>query len=109
MRSLPSVRIISDNNALVLQAASEYATRLKQRPEVKAVYLCGSRAKRTHTPFSDADILVLIDRDSRRPGDRSPEYMPDRFPVGVDLFVYTEEEAKARPFVQQLLFEAIEL
>ncbi len=29
--------------------------------------------------------------------------MPDRFPVGVDLFVYTEEEAKQSPFVQELL------
>lgn len=67
------------------------------------MYLCGSRAKQRHTPQSDADFLVLIEGDSRRPADRSPDYMPDRFPVSVDLFVYTEEEAKGSPFVQELL------
>jgi len=77
------------------------------------VYLCGSRAKETHTAASDVDLLVLIRSGTEpallRPHDRIPAYLPDSFPVGLDLFVYTEEEARSSPFVRRLMEEAVPL
>lgn len=44
------------------------------------------------TPASDVDLCVVVESDDRRPRDRIPDYLPDRFPAGVDLLVLTEAE-----------------
>ena len=106
---MSSVRIISSRETVIRKALEEYIAKLKVRPEVVAVYLCGSWAKGTYTPYSDVDLLILIKGDSRRPHERVPDYLPDRFPVGVDLFIYTLDELKNNKFAQQLLSEGVEL
>jgi predicted nucleotidyltransferase len=106
---LSSVRIVTVNEPAVRNALELLADRLKRRPEVLAVYLCGSWAKGNYTPYSDIDLLILVEDDDRMPHDRVPDYLPDQFPIGVDLFVYTSEELKKSRFAQELLREAVRL
>lgn len=103
------VRIIAADEAAVSNALERYAEWLKERPEVLAVYLCGSWAKGNYTPYSDVDLLIVLEADSRLPHDRVPEYLPEQFPVSMDLFVYTLEEIKSSPFAAELLKKAKQL
>ncbi len=81
----------------VMTRLREYADRvLAARPEVRAVVLIGSLARGDWSARSDADLVVLVDRASERPGLRGPDYAPTGpFPVSVDVFVYTAEEAQS--------------
>jgi len=65
---------------------------LASHPEVRRVYWYGSWVTGIPTPSSDVDLCVVVSHDSRRPRDRIPDYLPERFPTGVDLTVLTEEE-----------------
>lgn len=103
---MTSVRVIAVDEAAVRDALKLYADRLKERPEVLAVYLCGSWAKGSYTPYSDVDLLIVLEADNRLPHDRIPDYLPGRFPVSMDLFVYTLEEIKNSRFAAELLKEA---
>jgi len=62
------------------------------RPGVRRIHWYGSWVSGVPTPSSDVDLCVVIERDARRPRDRIPDYLPDRFPVGIDLVVLTERE-----------------
>ncbi len=44
------------------------------------------------SPGSDVDLCIVVDRSTKSARDRVPEYLPRTFPVGIDLFVYTEAE-----------------
>jgi len=95
------------------RALEALTSSLLAREEVTGVYLCGSWAKGTHTAASDVDLLVMI-KDGSRPSllklrDRVPAYLPDRFPVSLDLFVLTAEEAKDSSFAGGLLEHAVPL
>jgi predicted nucleotidyltransferase len=103
---LTSVRIITVDESAVRNALKLYADRLKERPEVLTVYLCGSWAKGNYTPYSDVDLLIVLNSDNRLPHDRVPDYLPDQFPLSMDLFVYTQEEIKNSRFAAELLKEA---
>jgi len=64
---------------------------------VKAVYLFGSYAQGNAGLHSDADILVVLNKDSRPWLERQDEYIlafADA-PVPVDVLVYTETELGA--------------
>ncbi|BCV25955.1 MAG TPA: nucleotidyltransferase domain-containing protein [Firmicutes bacterium] len=107
---MPSVKIIAANEPEVRRALRQYVASLKKRQEVKAVYLCGSWARGRHSPYSDVDLLVLLSAgDQRRPFDRVPDYLPARFPVSLDLFIYTKEELARNEFAQNLLATGIPL
>lgn len=72
MKLLNSVKIISTDESAVRKALKTLADGLKKRPEVLAVYLCGSRAKGNYTPYSDVDLLIVVEEDGRKPHDRVP-------------------------------------
>lgn len=79
-------------------AVRDYATRLRRtHPEVSAVYWYGSWVSGVATPSSDVDLCVVVEADDRRPRHRLPDYLPGRFPVGVDLVVLTEAEMRELP------------
>ena len=110
MRLLSSVRIISTNKKVILKAVKEYAADLKKRPEVEEVYLCGSWAKGNYSPYSDVDILIVINKeDGNMPHERVLFYLPDRFPTSLDLFIYTKDELKKSSFALSLLEHAVKL
>lgn len=104
-----SVRIISTNEQVVKSALKEYTDQLKKRPEVLAVFLCGSWARGLHSPYSDIDLFILIKKDGQKPYDRVPLYLPDRFPLSLDLFIYTQDELENSQFARKLLEHSIQL
>lgn len=80
----------------IAAAVRAYAESLrKKRPSVRRILWYGSWVTGIPTPSSDVDLCVVIEGDDRRPRDRLPDYMPDGFPVGIDLIVVTEEELEA--------------
>lgn len=103
--SSSSVRIISVDLEAVEQALQGYVERMKQRPEVLKVVLFGSFATGRYAPGSDADLLVVLSENPRRFLDRIAEYLPERFPVGVDVFPYTEAEIEQNAFARSALRE----
>ncbi|MBN2030826.1 nucleotidyltransferase domain-containing protein [bacterium] len=78
----------------ILPKLRESLKGLKQNPNVVSVKLFGSLVKGNYSPGSDADILILLQKDSRRIIDRIPEYLAyfSHVPIAVEVFPYTEEE-----------------
>ena len=81
----------------IAEAVREYAENLRRRPEVSRIYWYGSWVAGVATPSSDVDLCVIVKADVRRPRDRVPDYLPERFPVGLDLVVLTEDEMEELP------------
>lgn len=80
----------------VEDAVREHAESLRRREaSVSRVIWYGSWVNGTPTPSSDVDLCVVVESDSRRPRHRVPDYLPTKFPVGVDLVVLTEAELEA--------------
>lgn len=69
---------------------------LGTRPEVSVVVLIGSLARGDWSARSDADIVVVVDRDDRRGSARAASYLPSA-DVGapVDIFVFLPAEVAA--------------
>ncbi len=79
----------------VAEAVRAYAARVRRRePSVSRVLWYGSWVSGIPTPSSDVDLCIVLTSDPRRPRDRLPAFLPDRFPVGIDLIVLTEEELR---------------
>lgn len=89
---------------------------ISEHPEVSKVVLFGSVADNRSTPFSDVDILIVTDNSQERFLDRSLSFMNyfEGVGLGIDIFVYTSQEAvKGIPLVKlalkqgKVLFEKI--
>ncbi len=92
----------------VARAVQGYAEDLRrERPEVRDVYWYGSWVNGTPTPGSDADLCVVLSRDERPRRERLPDYLPSRFPTGVDLVVLTREELGRLRDISPEWYEAI--
>ncbi|MFQ5628196.1 MAG: nucleotidyltransferase domain-containing protein [bacterium] len=78
---------------------------LKKDPKIIAIYLFGSRATGNFSARSDADLLIVLREDSRRPMDRIPDYLKLflKSPVPVEVFPYTEQEILEIPFAARAL------
>jgi predicted nucleotidyltransferase len=80
----------------VLAAAGDWVRELlANRPEVVQVGYFGSYARGDYAPGSDFDVLMEITRTALPPRDRAFAYLPDSFPVDLDLVVYTTDELAA--------------
>ncbi len=110
-RSSPSVKITYFDKEGVRRALAEYVAELpKRRPEVRRVILFGSMASGIPVPGSDVDLLLVLSTSDKPFLQRMGDYMPERFPVGVDVFAYTEGElekmlAEGNWFVRRALRE----
>ncbi len=94
---MSSVVIKSVDEALVRRCMDEYAARLLgSHPEIEEIVVFGSFADGTYAPGSDLNIFILLSGSDRAVRDRISEYLPDSFPVGVDLFPYTRQELETR-------------
>ncbi|MBM4046028.1 MAG: nucleotidyltransferase domain-containing protein [Planctomycetes bacterium] len=88
------VVVKSVNEEAVRRAMDEYAARLFQsHPEVEEVVVFGSMAKGNYAPGSDIDVFILLSHSDESVRDRVPEFLPGSFPVPVDVFPYTRDEA----------------
>jgi predicted nucleotidyltransferase len=77
----------------VRRAVTEHVHRLAAlHPELEEVVLFGSLASGTPVPGSDVDLLLVLSGSDRPFRERIPLFLPDRFPVGVDVFPYTRAE-----------------
>jgi len=80
----------------VRKAVDEYVRDTAQKhPELVKAVLFGSFARGDAVPGSDVDIVLVLSRSGKDYHDRITEFLPSRFPVGVDVFPYTEEEIRA--------------
>ncbi|OGL46970.1 MAG: hypothetical protein A2161_09405 [Candidatus Schekmanbacteria bacterium RBG_13_48_7] len=89
-----SVKIKSVSPVLVIDALKKWISelRLNNKNLISAGYF-GSYAKGNYAPGSDIDILLILTNSKHdRFFDRSPEFYPESFPIGMDIFVYTVDE-----------------
>ncbi len=104
-----SVKIFWPDKEAVKLAIQEHVNELSNRDDVLAVYLCGSWGKGNYTAASDVDLLVVVKENPLPPRERIQGYLPMRFPVSLDLFVYTEKELEENAFARSLLHDAIRI
>ena len=67
----------------------------RNRPEVDEIVVFGSFTDGTYAPGSDIDIFLLLSSSRKEVRDRVPDYLPGAFPVGIDLFPYTQREIES--------------
>lgn len=85
--------IKSANRTAIAQAVEQYVAHMRrEHPEIRRIIWFGSWVTGIPTPGSDVDLCLIVSEADKPRQERSVEYLPVGFPVGVDLFVYTEEE-----------------
>ena len=90
---MSSVVIRSADRGVVTRAVESYAAQLREEhPEIKRVIWFGSWVNGLPTPGSDVDICLILSFADEPIRERLPHYLPVGFPVGVDLFPYTQQE-----------------
>lgn len=114
-QSSHSVRIIYFNKEIVWNALKQFVRELvKHNPEIKKILLFGSFAKGESVPGSDVDLLIVLEDSDKSFLNRVAKYMPNKFPVSVDVFPYTEAELETMVkegnfFLRQALKEGVYL
>jgi predicted nucleotidyltransferase len=83
-------------------------------PEVRRVVVFGSLARGEAVPGSDVDLLAVLSRSDEPFLARIGRYVPSAFPVGVEIFPYTEDEVRkmlveGHSFLRRALAEGVEL
>lgn len=63
-----------------------------QHPEIVRVIWFGSWVTGLPMPGSDVDLCLILKSSEKPLQDRVPDYLPLGFPVGIDLFAYTQAE-----------------
>jgi predicted nucleotidyltransferase len=90
---LSTVVIKSIDRDQIRKAVVSLATQIRvQHPEVERVIWFGSWVTGLPTRGSDVDICLILSSSDKSPRDRISDYLPLGFPVGIDLFAYTENE-----------------
>lgn len=103
-----SVVIKSIDRSKINQAVYDYVNRLRaEHPEVERAIWFGSWVTGLPMPGSDVDICLIVAKSDKKPRDRIPDYLPLGFPVGIDLFVYTNQEFKKLKTVSPGWYAAI--
>ena len=110
-----SVRIRYFDKKLVEESLRGYLKEIEgKHPEVERVLLFGSFVRNESVPGSDIDLLVILRESEESFLKRIPRFLPSRFPVGVDVFPYTEKEVEKMKgegnfFIRKVLEEGVEV
>jgi uncharacterized protein len=92
-RSSSSVVVRSADRDLIETAVRRHSKVLRrEHPEICRIIWFGSWISGAPTPGSDVDLCIVLADSDRVFRDRIPDYLPNGFPVGVDVFPYTSEE-----------------
>jgi len=75
----------------VMKKLKAYAEKVIEKGAI-AVILIGSLARGNYTAYSDADVIIVLRGDNRRPIDRIPEYIDPALPIDIEPRVYTIDE-----------------
>lgn len=104
---MSSVVVKSIDFEAIRRQTAEFACHLLEtRPEVEEVVVFGSFPRGTYSPGSDIDILLILSGSNKPFQDRTADYLPEAFPVGMDLFAYTRQELE-RSSANGFLTEAL--
>lgn len=107
-KSSSSVVIKSIDRRRVERAVVGYADDLRRNhPEIERVIWFGSWVAGLPSVGSDVDLCIIVSESREQPRDRLPHYLPDRFPTGMDLLIFTIAEFRNLPERSPSLFEAI--
>ena len=87
-----SVKVLEPETDRIAEALRDFVQDLAAKPEVSAILLIGSFHRKDFGPFSDIDLVLILDSTKIPFLDRSLQYLPESFPVAIDLFVYTRQE-----------------
>ena len=88
-----SVVIKSVDRNQIRLAVDSYAAKIRQQhPEIQRVIWFGSWVTGFPSPGSDVDLCLILTSTDKPPRDRISDYLPPGFPVGLDLFIYTQQE-----------------
>jgi predicted nucleotidyltransferase len=92
-RSSGSVAVWSRDRTEVENSVRELAAKLRrEHPEIQRILWFGSWVTGRPVPASDCDLCVVLESSDKPFRDRIPDYLPDRFPLDLDIFPYTREE-----------------
>jgi predicted nucleotidyltransferase len=111
--SSATARVVSLNRDAVVASLRRLAGELvTSNRNVARVLLFGSLATDSYSARSDADLLVVLDRDERRRMDRTTEFILHFLPAGcpTDVLVYTEaelERERDEPFLRRVLGQSV--
>lgn len=109
-KSLSSVVIKSANKKWIDQAVRAYVSQLwASHPEIEKVIWFGSWINGLPTPGSDVDLCLILSGSNKSLRERIPDYLPVGFPVGVDLFPYTQEEFRTLSKRSPIWYKTISL
>jgi predicted nucleotidyltransferase len=111
-RSFGSAKVFWLDRDEALRRLHEAAERaIRDRAEIRSIRLFGSLAEDRAVPGSDADVLILLERSERRWIDRPLDFIGYFEGVGmpVELFCYTEQEAKRTPLARRALEHGLPL
>lgn len=91
--SSASLVVKSNNEAAVERAVRAWARLIGDRnPEVSRILWFGSRVTGVPAPGSDVDLCLVLENSDKPFRERIGDYLPVGFPVGLDLFPYTQAE-----------------
>lgn len=77
-------------------------------PEIESVIWFGSWVSGLPSAGSDVDLCVIVSQTDLPLRDRVARFLPTRFPVGVDMVVYTADELKQLSEEHPSWYQAIE-
>lgn len=90
---MSSVVVKSADREGVRRAVEAHVEKLRaERPEILRILWFGSWVTGIPAPGSDVDLCLILSHSDKSLRDRIPDYLPLGFPVGIDLFAYTEDE-----------------
>ncbi|MCX8193692.1 MAG: nucleotidyltransferase domain-containing protein [Nitrososphaeria archaeon] len=106
------VKVFKLDYSYVLREVKKYAEKIVGRGLAKLVVLFGSLAKGTYTPFSDIDILIVVEDLTKNPLERIPIYIDPKLPLDVEPRVFTVEEffkifRERRRFAEEIIFHGL--
>ena len=67
----------------------------REHPSIRRVIWFGSWVGGLPSPGSDVDLCIVLADSDKPMRERIPDFLPVGFPVGIDLFPYTEREFDA--------------
>ena len=110
-KSLNSVKVLSLNKSKVIKQLKKIAYEYsKKKIEIRKIILFGSLVSDDFTPYSDADLLLILDDRAEVPKrirDRIPFYLPDKSPVPLDIFPLKQGELNMKLSCCDFFYEKI--
>ncbi len=86
------IKIYKFDEEKVEKAIEEFIKKLSKDANVLKIVIFGSFVRGDYAPGSDVDFLIILRNSDKKFVDRIPDFIPQNFPVDVDVFPYTLEE-----------------